>query len=93
VFCGLEGCGRIISRPIWSTIWNRTDNKVWCRELSWGALWIGTDVKECCHDQTWSAKWTGIYVTGSIHDQFEVIIGLEKMIEDDVWPNLKWYIK
>jgi hypothetical protein len=31
--------------------------------------------------------WTGMYVTGSIHDQFEVICGLEQMIEDYVWPN------
>jgi hypothetical protein len=34
--------------------------------------------------QIWSAMWTGIYVTGSFHDQFEVVFGLEYMIEDDV---------
>jgi hypothetical protein len=80
VLSGLEGCGRKISRPIWSTIWNSTDDRGWCLDLIWGALWIGTDMKEWCHDQTWSAKWTGNYVTGSNHDQFEVISGLEQMI-------------
>jgi hypothetical protein len=28
--------------------------------------------------------WIGRDVTGSIHDQFEVLCGLEQMIEDDV---------
>jgi hypothetical protein len=34
-----------ISRPIWSTMWIRTDDKGWCHDLNWGALCIGTDVK------------------------------------------------
>jgi hypothetical protein len=28
--------------------------------------------------------WIGKGVTGSVHDQFEVLCGLEQMIEDDV---------
>jgi hypothetical protein len=31
-----------------------------------------------------SVMWIGNDVTGSIHDKFEVLCGLEKMIEDDV---------
>jgi hypothetical protein len=28
--------------------------------------------------------WTGMDVRGSLHDQFEIICGLEQMVEDDV---------
>jgi hypothetical protein len=28
--------------------------------------------------------WIGKYVTGRFHDQFEVLCGLDQMIEDDV---------
>jgi hypothetical protein len=28
--------------------------------------------------------WIGTYVTGSFHDQFEVLCGLEHMLEGDV---------
>jgi hypothetical protein len=73
-----------LSRPIWSTIWNSTDDREWCLELIWGALWIKSDVNECSHDQIWSAMWTGMYVTGSIHDQFEVICELDQWVKDDV---------
>jgi hypothetical protein len=32
----------------------------------------------------WSAMWIGNYVTGSYHDHFQVLLGLQQMIEDDV---------
>jgi hypothetical protein len=62
----------------------RTDDRWWCLDLIWGTLWIGTDVKECFHDVIWSAMLIGNDVTGSFHDQFEILCGLEQMIEDDV---------
>jgi hypothetical protein len=34
----------------------------------------------------------GMYVTGSFHDQFEIIFGLEQLIKDDVWRNLRWSV-
>jgi hypothetical protein len=38
-------CDKKFSRPIWSTIWNRTDDGEWCHDLIWGAFWIGANVK------------------------------------------------
>jgi hypothetical protein len=84
VICGFEVCVMKLYRPIWSTIWNRTDDSGWWLELNCRALWIGSDVNECCHDQIWSAMWTGNYVTGNNHDQFEVICELDQLIKDDV---------
>jgi hypothetical protein len=75
---------RKLSRQTWSKIWNGTDDREWCHDLNWGALWIGSDEIEWCHDKICSAMWTGNDVTGSFHDQFEVICGLEQMIDDDV---------
>jgi hypothetical protein len=46
-------------------------------------MWIGTD-GYLCHDKILRAMCIGKDVTGSCHDQFEVICGLEQMIEDDV---------
>jgi hypothetical protein len=43
-----------------------------------------TYVKEWFHDIFWSAVWIGNEVTGRFHEQFEVLCGLEQMIEDDV---------
>jgi hypothetical protein len=40
--------------------------------------------EKCCHDPIGSAMWLGMHVARSIHDQFEVLCGLEQMIEDDV---------
>jgi hypothetical protein len=45
-------------------------------------MWIGTDDKGCCHDQIESSMWIGMVVRGSFHNQFEVLCGLEQMIED-----------
>jgi hypothetical protein len=36
--------------------------------------------------------WTGKDVTGLIHEQYDVLCGLEQMIEDDVMTNLRWYV-
>jgi hypothetical protein len=47
-------------------------------------MWIGTDDKGCSHYQCESAISFGSDVTGSFHDKFEVVCGLEEMIEDDV---------
>jgi hypothetical protein len=33
--------------------------------------------------------WIGKYVRGSFHDQYEVICGLEQMIQDDVLTKFK----
>jgi hypothetical protein len=33
--------------------------------------------------------WIGNDVTGRFHDQFEVLCGLEQMIQDDVLANLR----
>jgi hypothetical protein len=68
-------------------MWIRINNRVWCHDLIWGPLWIATDVKDCSYDIFWSDMKIGNYVTESYHDQFEIICGLEQMIEDDVWPN------
>jgi hypothetical protein len=48
--CNLDWkeCDKKISRPIWSTIWIRTDDRGWRLELIWGDIWIGTHVKGCC---------------------------------------------
>jgi hypothetical protein len=54
------GCDRKPPRPMWSTMWIRTDVLRRCHDLIRGALWIGADVKECCHDLIWSAMWIGI---------------------------------
>jgi hypothetical protein len=45
---------------------------------------IGTDDNGCCHDKIESAMWIGMDVTGCFHNQFEVLFGLEEMIEDNV---------
>jgi hypothetical protein len=47
-------------------------------------MWIGTDEKGCGHDQIERAIWIGKNVTGSFHVKFEVICGLEQMMEDDI---------
>jgi hypothetical protein len=44
---------------------------------------IRTDDKGCWHDKFESALWIGEDVTGRFHDKFEVLFGLEQMIEDD----------
>jgi hypothetical protein len=44
----------------------------------------GTDGGKCCHDLNWSAMWTGKDMTGWFHEKYEVIYGLEQMIESDV---------
>jgi hypothetical protein len=36
-------CFRKLSRPIWSTMWIRSDDRGWCHDLIWGDLWIGTN--------------------------------------------------
>jgi hypothetical protein len=38
-------CDRKLSRQIWSTMRNRTDDWGWYHDLIWGALWIGTNSK------------------------------------------------
>jgi hypothetical protein len=47
-----EGCDRKFSRPIWSTMWIRTDDRGSCNNIIWHDIWIGTDVKGCCVDQS-----------------------------------------
>jgi hypothetical protein len=44
----------------------------------------GTDDIKRCLDQINISVFIRKYVTGIIHEQFEVLCGLEKMIEDDV---------
>jgi hypothetical protein len=44
-------CDRKISRPIWSNMWVRSDDRRWSHDLIWGNMWIGTDDIGCCHDQ------------------------------------------
>jgi hypothetical protein len=53
-------------------------------DVIWDALWIGTNVKVCFIDISRSAMRIGNDMTRRFHDQFEVIFGLEQMIEDDV---------
>jgi hypothetical protein len=31
-------CDRMISRPTWSNMWIRTDDRWWCHDVIWGAL-------------------------------------------------------
>jgi hypothetical protein len=47
-------------------------------------MWIGTDENGCCRDQRERAMWMEKNVTGSFHVKFEVIFGLEQMMEDDI---------
>jgi hypothetical protein len=75
-------CDRIFSRPIWSSIWIRSDDWGWCHDLICGDIWIGTEDIGWSHDQIRSAICTGKDVTGSNHDKFEVQCDLEEMIED-----------
>jgi hypothetical protein len=76
-------CDRKHSRPIWSTMWISWDDRGWCHDLILGDILIGTDDNLWCHDQILRAMWIGKDVTGSCHVQFEVLCGLEQMIEDD----------
>jgi hypothetical protein len=45
---------------------------------------IGRDDIGYCHDKVYSVMWIGKNVTGSFHDEFEVLFGLEELIQDDV---------
>jgi hypothetical protein len=36
------------------------------------------------NDQFYSSMWIGKYITGSFHDKFEVLCGLDQMMNDDV---------
>jgi hypothetical protein len=72
------------SRPIWSTMWIRSGDRGWSHDLIWGHIWIWTDDTGCCLDQIYIAMWIGTDVRGNIHDQFEVLCGLEQVMEDDV---------
>jgi hypothetical protein len=76
VLCEFDSMWQEVSWPIWSTMWNKTEDRRWCHDLIWGALWIGRDMKECSHVLIWSATWIGNYVTGSFHDEFELLCGL-----------------
>jgi hypothetical protein len=38
-------CDRKLSRPVWTTMWIKTDDWRWSFDLIWGDIWIGTDVK------------------------------------------------
>jgi hypothetical protein len=62
----------------------RTDGRGWCHDLIWGDILKGTDEIECCLDQIPISVCVRNDVKGIIHDQFEVLCGLEEMIEDDV---------
>jgi hypothetical protein len=77
-------CDMNNSRPLWCKMFIRAYDNVWCHDLIWGDMWIGTNDKWWCHDQIYSAMWIGNYVTGNFLDKFEVVFGLEQMIEDDV---------
>jgi hypothetical protein len=77
-------CDRKFSQTIWNTKRIRTDDKGWCLVLIWDALLIRTYLKEGFHDLIWSDVRIGNEVTERFHEQFEIICGLEQMIEDDV---------
>jgi hypothetical protein len=36
------------------------------------------------NEQLYSAMWIGKDITGSFHDKFEVLCGLDPMMDDDV---------
>jgi hypothetical protein len=40
-------CDRKLSRPIWYTMWIRSDDGGWCHDLIWGDMWIGEYDKGC----------------------------------------------
>jgi hypothetical protein len=65
-------------------MWISWDDGGWWHDLILGDMWVGTDDKFWCHDQIYGAMWIGNDVTASCRDQFELINGLEQMIEDDV---------
>jgi hypothetical protein len=77
-------CGKKVSRPIWSTLWNKTDDRDWWHDLIFGDMWIGTDAIGCCLDQIYITMCIGKTVTSCFQDHFEVLCGLEGMILDDV---------
>jgi hypothetical protein len=84
VICGLKGCYRKLSRPIWCDMRIWTEDRGLCLDLIWGYMWIGTDDIKCWIYQLYIAISIGKNVTGSFHEQFEVLCGLEQMIKDDV---------
>jgi hypothetical protein len=79
-----KGCGRKLSRPYWSSLWNRIDDWGWCHDIILGDMWIGTDEIGCCLDQINTTRCIIKTETSSFHYQFEVIYGLERMILDDI---------
>jgi hypothetical protein len=46
-----KGCDSNLSRPIWCTMWIRTDDKGWHHDLIWGDIGIRPDDIGCWHDQ------------------------------------------
>jgi hypothetical protein len=69
LLCGLEGCGRIISRPIWSNMWIRTDD-IWSwYYLIFNAMWIRTGDNGWYHDLIWSDIWIESVDEWCCHDQ------------------------
>jgi hypothetical protein len=76
LLCVLEGMWQEVSRPISSTLWNRTDNIGWCHDPTWGDMWIWTDDIGFSLDQMYIAMCIGKTVTSSYHDHFEVLYRL-----------------
>jgi hypothetical protein len=67
----------------WSVMWIRTGDRGWRHELFWTEILIGTDVKDAVLTKL-QCYVDFIVCDRKFHDQFEVIFGLEQMIQNDV---------
>jgi hypothetical protein len=77
-------CEIKLSLQIWCNMRIRTDDRGWCHHLIWCDILKGTDDIWCCLDQIYIAIWIRSDLTGNFHDQYEVLCGLEEMIDDEV---------
>jgi hypothetical protein len=118
LLCGLERMWEEVSRPIWSTMWIRTDDTWWCLtkfevHTDWNRCgrMLSRPKLKCYVDKTGDSRWcleqiwldislgtdvifavltklqcyvNFIVCDRKFHDQFEVIFGLEQMIQYDV---------
>jgi hypothetical protein len=77
-------CETRLSRQIWCNMRIRTDDRGWCHDLIWADILKGTDEIWCGFNQITIAISIRKDVKAIFHDQFEVLCGLEEIIEDDI---------
>jgi hypothetical protein len=63
-------------------IWLSTDDKEWCHDLIWHNIWIGLMLNDAVLNKL-QCYVDCIVCDRKCHVQFEVLFGLEQMIQDD----------